>query len=268
MAGGREETGSPASTTGWKWISATSTTGPSGWTAASFSRSFSPPSSSEKGRNKRTCPSAVSSWIFWMLGFTLAVLIRSATPDLDMGPTMICFAVSAMAALPSVWKDRGSKADTLRGHLRLRTHILDRHPGFVLPGGRTRAIRPAAHRDGGGDFRFLPGERRQECLARKMVYGISLLLAANVVVIWIQVSDRAFSPIFPNSIERSPSGFFAHYNYASFLIPVSLTLAAMAVHSKERWPAEAAPRPRCSFGNDSRIFHENRVADSSESARD
>ena len=63
-----------------------------------------------------------------------------------------------------------------------------------------------------------------------------MILLASVVVIGKQIADPTFSPIFPNELPKPPAGFFAHYSYgASFLIPVSLLVAAVAIHSKEHW---------------------------------
>lgn len=68
---------------------------------------------------------------------------------------------------------------------------------------------------------------------RILVWGIALLLLANVIAIGQQAIDPAFSPVFKLRATVFPSGYYAHYNEAAnYLIASSLLLAAAAVFGK------------------------------------
>ena len=54
---------------------------------------------------------AVISSIFWVIGFILSVTLAPQLRIWAWGPTMICFAVSSLAALPPIWNSRNSRAD-------------------------------------------------------------------------------------------------------------------------------------------------------------
>ncbi len=64
---------------------------------------------------------------------------------------------------------------------------------------------------------------------RILSWGIALLLLANVAVVFKQVAEPAFSPVFRSRNIGFPSGFYAHYNEAAnYLIASSLWVAAAA----------------------------------------
>ena len=68
---------------------------------------------------------------------------------------------------------------------------------------------------------------------RILLWGIALLLAANVVVVGMQVMDPSYSPIFRGRAGYFPSGFYAHYNEAAnYLIASSLLVAAVAMFGR------------------------------------
>lgn len=70
---------------------------------------------------------------------------------------------------------------------------------------------------------------------RILVWGIALLLLANVAAIGKQVFDPAYTPLFRSRAAGFPSGFYAHYNEAAnFLIAASLLVAAAAFFGQHR----------------------------------
>ena len=65
---------------------------------------------------------------------------------------------------------------------------------------------------------------------RILIWGIALLLLANVVTLGKQVLDPAFTPVFRTRAGAFPSGFYSHYNEAAnYLIASSLLLGAAAL---------------------------------------
>src|SRR5690606_39135774 len=72
---------------------------------------------------------------------------------------------------------------------------------------------------------------RGDALAGKiLLWGIALLLLANVAVIAKQVADPSFNPVYHSRSSAFPAGFYRHYNEAAnYLIASSMIVAAAAM---------------------------------------
>lgn len=69
---------------------------------------------------------------------------------------------------------------------------------------------------------------------RILIWGVALLLLANVIVVRQQVIEPSFSPVFRSRAAGFPSGFYAHYNEAAnYLIASSWLLAAVALFGRQ-----------------------------------
>ena len=69
---------------------------------------------------------------------------------------------------------------------------------------------------------------------RILLWGVALLLLANVIVIGMQVADPASTPVFRSRAAEFPSGFYAQYNEAAnYLIASSLLVAGAALFGRQ-----------------------------------
>ena len=177
---------------------------------------------------------AVSS-IFLVAALILAVVIGPQTRSWSWGTALLALGISVAAALPVLWKKGRVTADF----------------GLIAMGALTAAwfawrawISPVAEL-GEADLLLLAGAVgtfisiraiEENALAERiLLWGIALLLLANVVVVGKQVIDPAFTPVFGKSrIVGFPSGFYAHYNEAAnYLIASSLLVAAAALCGRQ-----------------------------------
>ncbi len=172
----------------------------------------------------------VLSAIFLVAALILAVVIGPQTRPWTWGPAMLALGFAVSAALPVLWKNKRTGGDF----------------GLIAFGALVGAwfawrawISPVAELGQAdimllagvcGTFisiRAIEGNTRAEQL---LVWGIALLLLANVMVVGKQILDPEFSPIFGARTEKWPTGFYAQYNEAAnYLIASSLLVAAAAL---------------------------------------
>lgn len=172
---------------------------------------------------------AVSA-IFLVATLILAVLVGPQMRPWTWGPAMLALAISLAAALPIFWKKQKAAGD-------LGVVVL----GMLVAGWFAwRAwISPVAELGQAdllllvgavGAFISIRGIEGNPLAERILIWGIALLLLANVIVVGKQVVDPSFSPIFHSRASLFPSGFYAHYNEAAnYLIASSLLVAAAAL---------------------------------------
>ena len=176
--------------------------------------------------------SACSS-VFLIIALVLAVGIGPQTRPWTWGPAMLALGISVAAALPVFWKKS-----------RLTADFWMLAYGTVVTGWYAwRAWNSPVAELGMADLMLLAGVvgsfisvRASEGNAtaeRILMWGIALLLAANVVVVGKQVIDPSFTPVFRSRATVFPSGFYAHYNEAAnYLIASSLLVAAAALFGR------------------------------------
>lgn len=148
---------------------------------------------------------------------------------------MLALAVSVTAALPALWR----KKDGIESIPLLAL-------GFVTACwfAWRASVSPVAEL-GSADLMLLAGATgsfvslrviRGDALAGKiLIWGIALLLVANVAVIAKQVVDPSFNPIYHSRSGSFPAGFYRHYNEAAnYLIASSMVVAAAALFGNLR----------------------------------
>lgn len=176
---------------------------------------------------------SVFSSVFLVIALVLAVVIGPQTRPWTWGPALLALGLSVVAALPVFWrKDRPPADFGLLGFASL-----------VAGWFAWRAITSPVPELGQADLMLLAGAvasfvsiraiEGNPLAERILVWGIALLLAANVVVVGMQVVDPAYSPVFRTRAGDFPSGFYAHYNEAAnYLIASSLLVAAVAMFGR------------------------------------
>ena len=176
----------------------------------------------------------VVSSIFLVLTLVLAVVIGPQTRAWTWGPALLALGVGVLAALPALWRKTRIAGDF--GLMAL---------GLLVAGWFAwRAwISPVAEL-GDADLMLLAGVvgtficlraiEGHQLAERILNTGIGLLLLASLIVVWKQVIDPSFSPVFRTRVAGFASGFYAHYNEgANYLIASSLLVAADACFRKQ-----------------------------------
>lgn len=176
---------------------------------------------------------AVVSSIFWILGLTLAVLLGPQLRIWTWGPAMACIALAALFALPAIWKGRNARGDTALFLCGSVVTIWFAARAFLTP------VPEAAQADllllsmAVATFVVFHAIGESTNAQRVLIGGITLLTAASLGVIFIQLQEPRYSPVFHEIRSDMPAGFFGHYSYGgSFLIAVSFLLGGIAMHSK------------------------------------
>ncbi|MEO5917156.1 MAG: O-antigen ligase family protein [Luteolibacter sp.] len=176
----------------------------------------------------------VISSVFLVLSLVLAVVIGPQTRAWTWGPSLLALGVASAAALPAIWKKGRIASDF--GRLACGTLVA----GWFA----WRAWISPVPELGQMDLMLLCGVVAAFVCVRVihgnamaehiLIWGIALLLLASVLVIWKQVVDPAFSPVFASRASALPSGFYAHYNEAAnYLIASSLLVAALALFGNQ-----------------------------------
>lgn len=185
--------------------------------------------------NSTTMP--VVSSVILVLALTLAVVIGPQTRAWPWGPALLALGFAVSAAVPALWRKTRISGDF--GLMAL---------GVLVTGwfAWRASISPVAEL-GEADLMLLCGvvgtfvcmrAIEGNLLAERILsWGIALLLLANLLVIWKQILDPTFSPVFRSRSAGFVSGFYAHYNEAAnYLIASSLLVAADALFRKHRLP--------------------------------
>lgn len=174
---------------------------------------------------------AISS-VFLILATALAVVIGTQTWAWSWGPGLLALSVAVAAAIPALWRKTRNQAD----------------PGMLVLGWLTagwfawRCLTAPVPEFGQSDLMLLCGTVGAFIVARTTAggnsaraifyWGTALLLAASLWVIWRQIQQPSFSPLFGGNHSKWPTGFASHYNEtANYLIAASLFLLGAAVFS-------------------------------------
>ncbi len=176
---------------------------------------------------------AVSS-IFLVVALILAVVIGPQTRPWTWGPAMLALAMSVAAALPLVWKRSRFTGDfglLAFGALVVGWFAWRAWMSPVAELGQADLLLLAGVV---GTFISIRGVEGDPIAERILIWGIALLLLANVIVIGMQVVDPTYSPIFrARATPSMVSGFFAHYNEtANYLIASSMLVGAAALSGR------------------------------------
>ncbi len=178
---------------------------------------------------------AALSSILWIAGFVLSVVIAPQLRIWTWGPTMLCFALSTLFALPVIWRERANRMDlviVIAGALLVAWLGIRASVSPVAEFAQADTLLVAMSVATFVSFRAIGSHTGAQ---RILIAGIALLTAAHLFVLFQQISDRTYSPVFANRDGGMPSGFYGHYSYGgSYLVAVSLILGAAALHSREK----------------------------------
>ncbi|MEX1049458.1 MAG: O-antigen ligase family protein [Akkermansiaceae bacterium] len=170
------------------------------------------------------------SSIFLVTALILAVLIGPQTRPWTWGPAMLALSFSALAALPTFWRKGKLSADfglLALGALTVAWFVWRAWNSPVQELGQADYLLVGAVVASFISIRAIAGNPLAE---RVLIWGMALLLLANVVVIGMQLKDPTFSPLFRERAAGKMTGFFAHYNEtANYLIGASMLVAAAAL---------------------------------------
>jgi O-antigen ligase/tetratricopeptide (TPR) repeat protein len=178
---------------------------------------------------------AILSSILWIAGFVLSVTIAPQLRIWTWGPTMLCFALSTLVALPVIWRERSNRMDfviVIMGALLVTWLGVRASISPVAELAQADTLLVAMSVATFVSFRAIGSSTSAQ---RILIAGIALLTAANLYVLFQQISDKTYSPVFANRAAGLPSGFYGHYSYGgSFLVAVSCILGAATLHSREK----------------------------------
>lgn len=169
------------------------------------------------------------SSIFFVAALILAVVIGPQTRAWTWGPALLALGISVAAALPVFWKKGRPTADF--GLIAFCTLVAAwfgwrAWASPVVELGQADLLLLAGCVGTFISIRAIEGNALAE---RILIWGIALLLLANVWVVAKQLAEPSFAPVFRMRAAGFPSGFFAHYNEAAnYLIASSLLVAASA----------------------------------------
>jgi tetratricopeptide (TPR) repeat protein len=170
----------------------------------------------------------VSSLLF-VVALVLAVALGPQTRAWTWGPALIPLGMALLAAMPALWGKGGPRTAGRIVVVGVLTCGWFGWRAWVSP------VAEFAHADllllagAVGAFLVIRAIQGHAVAERVFLWGLALLLLANLWVMARQIGDPAFSPIFPSRAGIWASGFFAHYNEgANFLIGSSFVVGAAA----------------------------------------
>lgn len=180
----------------------------------------------------------VVSSIFLVIALMLAVVIGPQTRSWTWGPAMIALGFSVLSAFPVFWKREKSFSDfgllafgaMAAGWFAWRAWISP-----VAELGQADLLLVAGVVGAFISVRAITGSQAGE---RVLIWGIALLLLANVGVIAKQILEPGYTPVFrPREGMNIVSGFLAHYiEAANYLVASSMLVAAAAIFGKHSTP--------------------------------
>lgn len=177
------------------------------------------------------------SAIFLVIAFVLAVTVGPQTRPWAWGPGLLSLGIAVSATLPAYWRKGRFSADF--GLLAFGTLVAGWFAwrAFISPVaefGQADLLLVSAVV---GVFVSLRAIEGNELAEKILIWGIALLLFANVLVMGKQMIDPSFTPIFRSRNTLSATGFLAHYSESSnYLIASTLLVGAAALFGKHSLP--------------------------------
>ena len=173
------------------------------------------------------------SAVFLVIALIAAVVIGPQTRPWTWGPAMLALGLAVMSAVPVFWKRGKVPMDLWVLGLGLLT------AGWFAWRAWNSPVAELGQADlllaGGavGAFVSIRAIAGNALAERILLWGIALLLLANVVVIAQQIHDPSFSPIFRTRRTAFATGFFPTYSEAAnYLIACALVLGAAALFGR------------------------------------
>lgn len=176
----------------------------------------------------------VVSSIFLVIALVLAVVLGPQTRAWTWGPAMVALGFASCTALPMLWRKSRDSVDLWLVFTGFVVAIWFAGRAWLSPvaeGGQADLILLVTAI---ATFICLRGIEGNRAAGSILAWGIALLLLADQIVIWKQVQNATFSPVFGGRTGGFPSGFYAQYNNAAnFLFTSSLLLAGNALFRKQ-----------------------------------
>jgi tetratricopeptide (TPR) repeat protein len=175
--------------------------------------------------------------IFLVAALVLAVVIGPQTRPWTWGPAMLALGFAVTAALPVFWRKGRLTADFGLVALGTVTAAWFAWRAWISPVAELGEADLLLLAGAVGSFISIRAIEGNPPAERILLWGVALLLLANVVVIGMQVADPDFTPVFRSRAAAFPSGFYAQYNEAAnYLIASSLLVAGAALFGRQGLP--------------------------------
>jgi O-antigen ligase/tetratricopeptide (TPR) repeat protein len=175
--------------------------------------------------------------IFLVAALVLAVVIGPQTRPWTWGPALLALGFSVTAALPVFWRKGRFTADFGLVALGTITAAWFAWRAWISPVAELGEADLLLLAGAVGSFISIRAIEGNAAAERILIWGVALLLLANVVVVGKQVIDPSFTPVFRSRAAGFPSGFYAQYNEAAnYLIASSLLVAGAALFGRQGLP--------------------------------
>lgn len=175
----------------------------------------------------------VISSIFLVISLTLAVVVGSQLRAWTWGPALVALGVAVLAAIPVLWKTKGSPVNLGLVTLGILTAGWFAARAWISPVGEMNQADLLLLASAVGSFFCMRAIEGSPAAGRVLIWGIALILLASLWVAGRQLFHPEFSPVFPTRIVPYPTGFYAHYNEgANFVIGASLLVAGAAIFGR------------------------------------
>jgi O-antigen ligase len=179
----------------------------------------------------------VISSIFLVLSLTLAVVVGSQLRAWTWGPALLALGVAVLAAVPALWRSRGSGVNLGLVTIGILTTAWFAARAWISPVVELNQADLLLLTSAVGAFLCFRAIEGNPAAERILIWGIALLLLASLWVAGVQLFHPDFSPVFPTRLVPYPTGFYSHYNEgANFVIGASMLLAGAAVFGKHPLP--------------------------------
>jgi len=171
--------------------------------------------------------------IFLVASLVLAVVVGPQIRPWSWGPALVALGLAMVAAVPVMWKRGKAPADLGLLVWGLLTAVWFGGRAWLSPVAELGQTDLLLIGGAVGAFVSVRAIARNPLAERVLIWGIALLLVANLGVIGRQMADPAYSPVFQTRGVGLPSGFFTAYNEAAnYLIASSMIVGAAALFGR------------------------------------
>ena len=176
---------------------------------------------------------AVASSIFLLIGFVLSIVVAPQIHVWTWGAPMLSFAVSAVFALPTIFRQRATSGQNLITAMGLAVVLWLGVRAFLSPVSELAAQDYLLVAMAVATWVSFQAVSTSATAQRILLVGIALLTIASFYMMFRQTSDPLFNPVIRKTRGSFPTGFHWHYSHlASFLIGVGFLFAGFAFGSK------------------------------------
>lgn len=174
------------------------------------------------------------SSIFLVISLFLAVMVGPQTRPWSWGPAMLALGFAVAATFPGWWKRDRTPTDFGTIFFGVLVAIWFAMRAWMSPVAELGQADLLLLTVAIGAFISIKSIAGNLAAERILIWGIALLLLANIIAVGIQLTDPSFSPIFrEKAVPYAISGFFAEYSEAAnFFIFASILVAAAALFGR------------------------------------